>query len=159
MSESCFSIFFGFESWRNVSNSVPKFYFCPPYGAVFPTYCSTGTHARGATSPWRRTRDPYRIWLSEVILQQTRVAQGPTLLRTLHDAFSPTYSSLAAAPEDEVLKLWQELGYASGARNLLAAAREVMAAFRRRVPPLAGRCARCSGVGDYTAVAILLRGL
>ena len=74
----------------------------------------------GRDLPWRRTRDPYRIWLSEVILQQTRVAQGMEYYLRFTERF-PDVASLAAAPEDEVLKLWQGLGYYSRARNLRAA--------------------------------------
>ena len=111
----------------------------------------------GRDLPWRRTRDPYRIWLSEVILQQTRVAQGMDYYLRFTERF-PEVGSLAAAPEDEVLKLWQGLGYYSRARNLHAAARQVAARFggvfprsydevlddgeRRRAPRLDGdRCA------------------
>lgn len=82
----------------------------------------------GRDLPWRRTRDPYRIWLSEVILQQTRVAQGMEYYLRFTERF-PDVASLAAAPEDEVLKLWQGLGYYSRARNLRAAAREVVERF------------------------------
>ena len=79
----------------------------------------------GRDLPWRRTRDPYRIWLSEVILQQTRVAQGLEYYLRFTERF-PDIAALAAAPEDEVLKLWQGLGYYSRARNLHAAARQVL---------------------------------
>lgn len=71
-----------------------------------PKYCSTGYAREGRDLPWRRTRDPYRIWLSEVILQQTRVAQGMEYYLRFTERF-PDVASLAAAPEDEVLKLWQ----------------------------------------------------
>ena len=67
----------------------------------------------GRDLPWRRTRDPYRIWLSEVILQQTRVAQGLDYYRRFVERF-PDVRVLAAASEDEVLKLWQGLGYTAG---------------------------------------------
>ena len=79
----------------------------------------------GRDLPWRRTRDPYRIWLSEVILQQTRVGQGLGYYLRFTERF-PDVCSLAAASEDEILKLWQGLGYYSRARNLHAAAREVV---------------------------------
>lgn len=82
----------------------------------------------GRDLPWRRTRDPYRIWLSEVILQQTRVAQGLEYYLRFTERF-PDIAALAAAPEDEVLKLWQGLGYYSRARNLHAAARQVVSRF------------------------------
>ena len=79
----------------------------------------------GRDLPWRRTRDPYRIWLSEVILQQTRIAQGMDYYLRFVARF-PDVGALAAADEDEVLKLWQGLGYYSRARNLHAAARQVV---------------------------------
>ena len=75
--------------------------------------------------PWRETKDPYHIWLSEIILQQTRVAQGTPYYVKFTDAF-PTVFDLAAAPEEQVLKLWQGLGYYSRARNLHAAAQYVV---------------------------------
>ena len=78
--------------------------------------------------PWRETSDPYLIWLSEVILQQTRVAQGLDYFRRFASRF-PDVRSLAAATEDEVLKLWQGLGYYSRARSLHAAARRVAERF------------------------------
>ena len=80
-------------------------------------------HARAL--PWRATKDPYLVWLSEVILQQTRVDQGTAYWLRFADRF-PTVQALAKASEDEVLKLWQGLGYYSRARNLLTAARQVV---------------------------------
>ena len=101
--------------------------------------------------PWRQTRDPYAVWLSEVILQQTRTEQG----RPYWERFMrrwPTVEQLASATEDEVLREWQGLGYYSRARNLLTAARQVVAAGRwpRTLEGLRG----LKGVGDYTAAAI-----
>ena len=107
----------------------------------------------GRDLPWRRTRDPYRIWLSEVILQQTRVAQGLAYYERFTDRY-PDVASLAAASEDEVLKLWQGLGYYSRARNLLAAAREVVARFGGVFPRTLEEVRSLRGVGDYTAAAI-----
>ena len=104
----------------------------------------------GRDLPWRRTRDPYRIWLSEVILQQTRVAQGLEYYLRFTERF-PDIAALAAAPEDEVLKLWQGLGYYSRARNLHAAARQVMSRFGGVFPATYGEV---RGVGDYTAAAV-----
>ena len=75
--------------------------------------------------PWRHTRDPYRIWLSEVILQQTRIAQGLDYWLRFVDRW-PTVHDLASASEDEVLRLWQGLGYYSRARNLHHAARQIV---------------------------------
>ena len=107
----------------------------------------------GRDLPWRRTRDPYRIWLSEVILQQTRVAQGLEYYLRFTERF-PDIAALAAAPEDEVLKLWQGLGYYSRARNLHAAARLVMSRFGGVFPATYGEVRALPGVGDYTAAAV-----
>ena len=105
----------------------------------------------GRDLPWRRTTDPYAVWLSEIILQQTRIVQGTAYWQRFMERF-PTVRSLADASEDEVLRLWEGLGYYSRARNLHAAARQIVAmgAFP---DPLEGiRSLR--GVGDYTAAAI-----
>ena len=107
----------------------------------------------GRDLPWRRTRDPYRIWLSEVILQQTRVAQGLQYYLRFTERF-PDIAALAAAPEDEVLKLWQGLGYYSRARNLHAAARQVVSRFGGVFPATYGEVRALRGVGDYTAAAV-----
>lgn len=107
----------------------------------------------GRDLPWRRTRDPYRIWLSEVILQQTRVAQGQAYYERFTARF-PDVAALAAASEDEVLRLWQGLGYYSRARNLLAAAREVVERFGGVFPRTPEEVRTLRGVGDYTAAAI-----
>lgn len=107
----------------------------------------------GRSLPWRATRDPYRIWLSEVILQQTRVQQGTAYYERFIDRF-PTVAALAAASEDEVLKLWQGLGYYSRARNLHAAARQVMTEFGGRFPDRYEAIRSLRGVGAYTAAAI-----
>lgn len=107
----------------------------------------------GRDLPWRQTRDAYRIWLSEVILQQTRVAQGMDYYRRFVDRF-PDVGALAAASEDEVLKLWQGLGYYSRARNLHAAAREVVMHFGGEFPRTLDEVRSLPGVGDYTAAAV-----
>ena len=102
--------------------------------------------------PWRETNDPYYIWLSEVILQQTRVAQGIDY----YDRFVRTYPTvdmLAAADEDEVLRLWQGLGYYSRARNLHRAARMICSAASP-FPTTFDELRALPGVGDYTAGAI-----
>ena len=106
----------------------------------------------GRDLPWRRTRDPYRIWLSEVILQQTRVAQGMEYYLRFTERF-PDVASLAAAPADEVLKLWQGLGYYSRARNLRAAAREVVERFGGVFTRSLDDVRSLRGVGAYTAAA------
>lgn len=99
--------------------------------------------------PWRKTSDPYRIWISEIILQQTRVAQGLDYYLRFTERF-PDVAALASAPEDEVLRLWQGLGYYSRARNLLAAARSMNGVF----PETYEGVRALKGVGDYTAAAI-----
>ena len=105
----------------------------------------------GRDLPWRRTRDPYAVWLSEIILQQTRVAQGRAYWERFLERF-PTVSDLAAAPEDEVLRLWQGLGYYSRARNLHAAAKQIVA--QGGFPSTLEGIRALKGVGDYTAAAI-----
>ena len=105
----------------------------------------------GRDLPWRRTRDPYAVWLSEIILQQTRVAQGWTYWEKFMEHF-PSVDALAAAPEDEVLRLWQGLGYYSRARNLHAAARQIVA--QGGFPDTLEGIRALKGVGDYTAAAI-----
>lgn len=107
----------------------------------------------GRDLPWRHTRDPYRIWLSEVILQQTRVAQGLNYYLRFTERY-PDVCALAAASQDEVLKLWQGLGYYSRARNLHAAARQVVEEFGGLFPTDYQRVRSLRGVGDYTAAAV-----
>ncbi len=108
---------------------------------------------RGRDLPWRRTRDPYLVWLSEVILQQTRVAQGMDYYLRFAARF-PDVRSLAAAPQDEVMKLWQGLGYYSRARNLHAAAKQIVAEFGGVFPRAYPEVRSLRGVGEYTAAAI-----
>lgn len=103
--------------------------------------------------PWRHTNDPYLIWISEIILQQTRVAQGMEYFLRFADRF-PDLRSLAEAEEDEALKYWQGLGYYSRARNLHAAARSVMERFGGRFPTDYRDIRSLRGIGDYTAAAI-----
>src|SRR5690349_19069728 len=103
--------------------------------------------------PWRETSDPYRIWLSEVILQQTRVAQGlPYYLRFV-DRFADV-GKLAAASEQEVLRLWQGLGYYSRARNLHGCAKDIVQNYGSRFPKTFSELRKLRGIGDYTAAAI-----
>jgi A/G-specific adenine glycosylase len=103
--------------------------------------------------PWRHTRDPYAIWLSEVILQQTRVAQGlPYYLDFL--STYPTVQALAAAPEQEVLRHWQGLGYYSRARNMHHTAQQVVSEFGGQFPGTYAGLRQLKGVGPYTAAAI-----
>ncbi len=105
----------------------------------------------GRTLPWRETRDPYPIWLSEVILQQTRIQQGMAYWERFMQRF-PTVEALAAASEDEVLRLWQGLGYYSRARHLHAAARQIVE--RGGFPTTLEGIRSLKGVGDYTAAAV-----
>ena len=107
--------------------------------------------ANGRDLPWRHTRDPYAIWLSEVILQQTRISQGTAYWLRFMQAW-PTVEALATATEDEVLKMWQGLGYYSRARNLHTAARQIVALGQ--FPRTLEEIRRLKGVGDYTAAAI-----
>ena len=99
--------------------------------------------------PWRGTKDPYRIWISEIILQQTRVAQGYDYFMRFIRRF-PDVRSLAEADEDEVMRYWQGLGYYSRARNLHEAARSMKGVF----PDTYAGVRALKGVGDYTAAAI-----
>ena len=99
--------------------------------------------------PWRESADPYLIWISEIILQQTRVAQGYDYFLRFIKRF-PDVRTLAAAEEDEVMKYWQGLGYYSRARNLHAAAKSMNGVFPKTYPEVLA----LKGVGEYTAAAI-----
>lgn len=103
--------------------------------------------------PWRKFADAYPIWLSEIILQQTRVAQGTPYYLKFIEAF-PTVFDLANAPEEQVLKLWQGLGYYSRARNLHATAKHVAFELGGKFPDSYAGLLSLKGVGDYTAAAI-----
>ncbi len=103
--------------------------------------------------PWRGTTDPYKIWLSEIILQQTRVVQGMDYFLRMIERF-PDVTALASADEDEVLKYWQGLGYYSRARNLHAAAQSVVKDFGGKMPGKYFQLLKLKGIGDYTAAAI-----
>jgi A/G-specific adenine glycosylase len=103
--------------------------------------------------PWRKTNDPYIIWLSEIILQQTRVDQGMAYFLKFMEHF-PTVFHLAKASEEEVLKLWQGLGYYSRARNLHFSAKSIVNDFGGDFPVTYNDILKLKGVGDYTASAI-----
>ena len=105
----------------------------------------------GRALPWRETRDPYAIWLSEIILQQTRIEQGRPYWERFMKRW-PTVEALAHATEDEVLREWQGLGYYSRARNLHTAAKQVL--VRGGFPTTIEGIKALKGVGDYTAAAI-----
>ena len=103
--------------------------------------------------PWRNTRNPYKIWLSEIILQQTRVAQGLAYYLKFIAHF-PTVQDLAQANEETVLKLWQGLGYYSRARNLHYSAIQIVSEFNGKFPAEYVNLIKLKGVGDYTASAV-----
>nr|WP_051100093.1 A/G-specific adenine glycosylase [Dyadobacter beijingensis] len=103
--------------------------------------------------PWRETKDPYKIWLSEVILQQTRVAQGLPYYERFTEQY-PTVFDLAAADERDVLRLWQGLGYYSRARNMHFTARQVVDEYKGNFPQSAEKLLKLKGLGQYTAAAI-----
>jgi A/G-specific adenine glycosylase len=103
--------------------------------------------------PWRHTKDPYTIWLSEIILQQTQVKQGLPYFQKFIEQF-PTVHNLAKAEEDEVMKLWQGLGYYSRARNLHFTAKYVSETLKGKFPDNFNDLKTLKGVGDYTAAAI-----
>ena len=107
----------------------------------------------GRTLPWRGIDDPYRIWLSEIILQQTRIEQGRDYYFRFIEAF-PTVADLAAASEEQVMRLWQGLGYYSRARNGHAAARYILSECGGVFPSDYDGIRNLKGVGRYTAAAI-----
>jgi A/G-specific adenine glycosylase len=103
--------------------------------------------------PWRYNQDPYRIWISEIMLQQTRVDTVIDYFYRFMDQF-PTIQDLANAPEDKLLKVWEGLGYYSRARNLQAAAKQIMEEFNGKFPTTVEDIRTLKGVGPYTAGAI-----
>ena len=103
--------------------------------------------------PWRDSKDPYVVWISEIILQQTRVNQGHDYFLRFVEKF-PDIKSLAEAPEDDVLKIWQGLGYYSRARNLHTAAKQITEKFDGFFPSSHSDILSLKGVGEYTAAAV-----
>ncbi len=103
--------------------------------------------------PWRNTTDPYIIWLSEIILQQTRVEQGMPYFQRFAERY-PTVSAFAQASEDEILKLWQGLGYYSRGRNMLFTAKIIQQKFNGHFPDNYTDLIALKGIGEYTAAAI-----
>lgn len=103
--------------------------------------------------PWRHTTDAYTIWLSEIILQQTRVEQGLPYFHRFLDKY-PTVTNFAAAPEDDILKLWQGLGYYSRGRNMLKTAVQVQQQYGGIFPTAYDELIKLKGIGEYTAAAI-----
>lgn len=110
-------------------------------------------HDNHRQMPWKGERDPYRIWLSEIILQQTRVEQGWAYYERFIRAY-PDVRALASAPDAEVFKLWEGLGYYARCRNLLKAARQVVSDHGGVFPPDHGAILALQGVGPYTAAAV-----
>ena len=105
------------------------------------------------TLPWRGETNPYKIWVSEIILQQTRVQQGWDYYLRFIETF-PDVASLARAPEEQVLRVWQGLGYYSRARNMHAAAQQIMDLHKGKFPSQYEDIRQLKGIGDYTAAAI-----
>src|SRR5882757_84990 len=103
--------------------------------------------------PWKGEKNPYKVWLSEVILQQTRVQQGWAYYENFLKAF-PTIHDLAIAPEQKVFKLWEGLGYYSRCRNLIATAKKIDAEYNGQFPNTYGEILALKGIGPYTAAAI-----
>ncbi len=103
--------------------------------------------------PWRKTKDPYLIWLSEIILQQTKIAQGQSYYLKFKERFANIFS-LAEADEKEVLKLWQGLGYYSRARNLHETAKYISSDLDGHFPNTYSGLIKLKGIGDYTASAV-----
>lgn len=113
----------------------------------------TWYHEHKRELPWRKTKDPYNIWLSEIILQQTRVAQGLPYYEKFIERY-PTVFDMAKASEEQILKLWQGLGYYSRARNMHKTAKMVVSEYGGIFPDSYKGLIKLKGVGDYTASAI-----
>ena len=103
--------------------------------------------------PWKGEKDPYKIWLSEIILQQTRVEQGWNYYNKFIEAF-PTIQHLAKASENKVFKMWEVLGYYSRCKNLIATARKVAIDYKGKFPGTYEEIKQLKGIGPYTAAAI-----
>lgn len=124
-----------------------------PAGDFAPRLLHWHRHQNKRQMPWKGEKDPYRIWLSEIILQQTRVEQGLAYYERFV-AHYPTITALAAAPDAQVMKLWEGLGYYSRCRNLLATARIVADSYNGRFPESYENIKTLKGIGPYTAAAI-----
>src|SRR5579871_3511554 len=109
--------------------------------------------ANAADLPWRRSRDPYHVWLSEIMLQQTQVTTVIPYFERF-TAACPSVEALAAAPLGDVLKRWEGLGYYSRARNLHRAAQQIVSDYGGQFPETAAALQKLPGIGRYTAGAI-----
>jgi len=144
---------------RREDGARPKYYCYPPYiAAALKKYfrkklLDWNEQSNRRKMPWKGIKNPYRIWLSEIILQQTRVEQGTAYYEKFVKAF-PKVQGLAAASEDRVMKLWEGLGYYSRARNLHAAAQYVAHDLGGKFPDSYDEILKMKGVGPYTAAAI-----
>ncbi|KGR73604.1 A/G-specific adenine glycosylase [Ureibacillus manganicus] len=125
-----------------------------PYKNEFSINLVEWYHNEKRDLPWRRTNDPYKIWVSEVMLQQTRVDTVIPYYNRFLEKY-PTLQSLAYAPQEELLKMWEGLGYYSRARNLQSGVREVVEKYNAQVPTNRHDISKLKGVGPYTAGAIL----
>ncbi len=125
-----------------------------PYKKEFTSTLVEWYHNEKRDLPWRRTDDPYKIWVSEVMLQQTRVDTVKPYYNRFLEKY-PTLESLAYAPQEELLKMWEGLGYYSRARNLQSGVREVVEKYNGQVPDNRHDISKLKGVGPYTAGAIL----
>ncbi len=119
----------------------------------FSTHLTNWYRNNARDLPWRNTRNPYQIWISEVILQQTRINQGLAYYLRFVDRF-PTIDLLANADQQEILLLWQGLGYYSRARNMHEAAKQVLKIYDGVFPSTYDQIIKLKGVGEYTAAAI-----
>ncbi|MCY3036885.1 A/G-specific adenine glycosylase [Aerococcus urinae] len=131
----------GVEVWGEQTNQTFR-------KTLFDWYDREGRHL-----PWRESKDPYRIWISEIMLQQTQVNTVIPYYQRFLQAF-PTVEDLAAAEEDDLLKLWAGLGYYSRAKNLHRAAQEIVNDYGGQFPQTAKELKKLSGIGPYTAGAI-----
>lgn len=125
-----------------------------PYKQQFRQSLVEWFHHEKRDLPWRRTQDPYKIWVSEVMLQQTRVDTVIPYYERFLEKY-PTLQALAYAPEEELLKMWEGLGYYSRARNLQTGVKEVVEKYNGIVPQNRHDITKLKGVGPYTAGAIL----
>ena len=144
-------IYFAFGTHSLFILSELTFYFM--FHNTFRTILLAWYDAHQRDLPWRRTTDPYRIWISEVILQQTRVKQGLGYYERFIERF-PDVHALASAPGDEVMRYWQGLGYYSRARNLHTGAKQIVDNFNGVFPADYADIRSIRGVGEYTAAAI-----